>query len=351
LNTPVYLIDKFLKLIKPLRQIPRLMLRVCILECLMLVLGGCLAQLSRTDIHCQIPAQNAAAPLLTPTYDGSGETVEPTVVEFARNWHGFRYWMAISPYPNSQASFENPSILASTDGVQWQVPPGLANPVAVASNGTLADATIVYDPRGDELWLYYLNDVPGAAGTNQEYLLRITSKDGVHWDSPRVLLGASDFRLTSPSIVNLGATYHLWNVEAGAAGCASTSTRVLHRISQDGVVWSTPEIVDLSAANYVVWHLNVSKVAQTNELIIADTAYPTGSGCGFTRLFYANSWDGVVWSVPAALLSPGQSWDSWSIYRSSLVYDHAQSELRIWYSAQGPQGWHTGYSQVSCAPI
>src|SRR4051794_8423432 len=60
--------------------------------------------------------RNAAAPLVTPTYEVSGQVVHPAVVRFADGWHGYEYWMAVEPYPNENDHYENPSILASNDG-------------------------------------------------------------------------------------------------------------------------------------------------------------------------------------------------------------------------------------------
>jgi hypothetical protein len=90
---------------------------------------------------------NARAALVTPTYDGSGQVVEPTVLHFPNRWQGYSYWMAISPYPNipGQAGFENPSILVSQDGQNWSVPSGLTNPIFTPKEGSFADATLFYD--------------------------------------------------------------------------------------------------------------------------------------------------------------------------------------------------------------
>src|SRR5699024_8293928 len=62
-----------------------------------------------------------------PTYEGSGKAVHPSVHAFRIPWNGYRFWMAFTPYPNTQ--HENPSIVASGDGVNWVVPSGLTNPI------------------------------------------------------------------------------------------------------------------------------------------------------------------------------------------------------------------------------
>jgi hypothetical protein len=318
----------------------------------LLLLTGCSSQPRVVSgIQCVTPAQNASSPLVTPTYDASGTTVEPTVLDFPNSWHGFRYWMVASPFPNGDANFENPSIFVSQDGTQWSVPHGLTNPVVLPTQGILADGTVAYDATDDELWLYYLNDINDASGTTHEHLLRTESKNGVNWTKPRDLLQGLYNPLTSPSVVNVGGIYFLWNVVVGASGCGSSSTTVVYRTSTDGLHWSAPQPTNLSVPNYIVWHLNVTRIPGTNQLLIANTAYPAASkSCGDTILFFGTSFDGITWSNPQIMLNlgPKGQWDERTIYRSSFLYDDTQSLLRIWYSADGPLGWHVGYSQTSC---
>jgi hypothetical protein len=45
-----------------------------------------------------------------PTYGGSRQVVHPDVVYFQRRWHGYKYWMAVTPYPFGDDHRENPSV-------------------------------------------------------------------------------------------------------------------------------------------------------------------------------------------------------------------------------------------------
>ena len=66
---------------------------------------------------------NAATPLTLSTYDGSGQVVHPSVLDFGQglvkpgstSWNGYRYWMAITPFPNGNSDHENPCLYASND--------------------------------------------------------------------------------------------------------------------------------------------------------------------------------------------------------------------------------------------
>ena len=62
---------------------------------------------------------NGDSPLFTPTYDGSNQAVHPSVIYVKDRFNGFKYWMAITPYPNGNDDYENPQILVSNDGVNF----------------------------------------------------------------------------------------------------------------------------------------------------------------------------------------------------------------------------------------
>ena len=51
---------------------------------------------------------NAPAPLVTPTYDGSGQVVHPDVVHVPGGWNGYEYWMGMTPYPNGNNDLREP---------------------------------------------------------------------------------------------------------------------------------------------------------------------------------------------------------------------------------------------------
>lgn len=290
------------------------------------------------------PLANAPAPLITPTYDGSGISVEPTVLYFPTGWQGHLYWMVISPYPHDNNQFENPSILVSDEGQNWSVPAGLTNPIERPTQGTLADATLFFDEKSNQLWVYYLND--SGVGDEFESLLRTTSPDGIHWSTPKVVISGLSLFLLSPSVNKVGDVLYLWTVDVGAAGCSAQTSTVNQRISSDGVRWSAPRKLNISQSGYVIWHLNTIPIPAKGQFMSLLTAYPVGSDCGSTKLFFANSHDGINWQTyPQILLNTGKGWDKNQIYRSSLLYDANSGLFRVWYSANGGVEWHVGYSQ------
>jgi len=302
------------------------------------------------DFKERVALENAATYQNIPTYDGSGICTHPDVIYFPGGWNGYKYWMAFTPY--SDSTHENPSIVVSNDGATWTVPTGLNNPIDPApSNGHNADPDIVYNDTADELWIYYIECENG----NTTYLKRKTSTDGIHWSSEQNIMSAPDYQIVSPSIVKRGSTYHMWYVDSGVSGCSAGSTTVYHRTSSDGVSWSAPETVTITqppgTGGYVVWHPNVIYVPAKNEYWMVFAAYLSGSTCMHTKLFFANSTDGINWETyDIAMLIPSEPghWDSDLIYRSSVLYNATTDTIRVWYGGyESSYGWHIGYTEDS----
>src|SRR5690606_6972243 len=107
--------------------------------------------------------KNAPLPLGIRTYDGSNQTVHPDVLFFDTGWNGYKFWMVHTPYPYSDEKLENPSIVASNDGIYWDEPKGLINPIVEPTEQELierahySDATLVMNGDTMECWYRYVN--------------------------------------------------------------------------------------------------------------------------------------------------------------------------------------------------
>lgn len=129
--------------------------------------------------------KNAPQPELIPTYDGSNQSTHPSVLQFDTPWNGYRFWMAMTPYPFNYDGLEDPSVLASNDTKTWVVPDGLTNPLTPAPKpGHNCDVELVYNKERDELWLYYVE----ADDIVQSWVKLMRSADGVHWTKPEIVL-------------------------------------------------------------------------------------------------------------------------------------------------------------------
>ena len=64
--------------------------------------------------------KNADSYLKTPTPDRTNQANHPDVLYFKDGFHGYKYYMAYTPYAYSNDRVENPCILVSNDGVNFK---------------------------------------------------------------------------------------------------------------------------------------------------------------------------------------------------------------------------------------
>lgn len=278
----------------------------------------------------ELSASPAQARLLTfTTYDSSGQTVHPDVVK----GHGAAtgYWMAITPYPGGNSSFENPSIFHSKDGNKWEIPTSLVNPVAQPDvGGYLSDPDIV--STGDkQLWMYYRNVIHG-----NNVIQVVKSPDGIHWSNPSIVVTVPNHLLVSPSVVNGApqAKWQMWSVNSGTIGCSAPQTTVERRTSTDGMTWGLPQATDLVQPGQVIWHVDVEWIPARAEYWAVYNTYPVGTTCTTDALYLARSSDGTHWTTYPSPIARVGVIDAFKhlIYRSTLIADPAATRVKLWIS-------------------
>lgn len=268
------------------------------------------------------------------TYDGSGEVVHPDVVHAGP---GLRWlWLAVTPYPGSDVTKENPSLFQSFNGNHWRIPRGLTNPVSTPSVGYLSDPDMVFDRPTHSLWMYYRQ----VTGENVIWLTR--SGDGVKWDTPTVVVSAPNHQIVSPSVVHNAphAPWLMFAVNTHANGCTSTHNDVTRRTSPDGMSWSQPLTTDLAQEGQTIWHLDVTWVPARSEYWALYNTYPVGTSCATTALYLARSSDGIHWrTYPSPLFRTGVI-DAFRdvIYRSSMLVNDQADTTRFWVSGASYDG-------------
>ncbi|MDQ7097155.1 hypothetical protein REC12_26510 [Desulfosporosinus sp. PR] len=322
--------------------------------------------------HLTLPVENrpfinALNHIVTPTYDGSGQSVHPSVLDFKTehdidSWGGFRYWMALTPYPLFNSALENPSILASKDGLNWIIPPGIKNPLAVKPAGFLkdtynSDPELVYDPDQDILILYW-REYQGNAF--EKIWAKKISSSCKQSDKILCLEKIWDYKKTglilSPTVWRKSATeWFMWTTDGRVTVHLYTS--------ENGITWGQgqPCSSPWSAWNggYIPWHIAAkpNHTEQTIEFLIA--GWSEQKSMKDCQLLYAaapmSQPQDLVMPLPKPLLGPGTAgrWDDGYIYRSSFVREPGDMpKFRIWYSAcSKKKAWHVGYTESSTANI
>lgn len=277
-----------------------------------------------------------------PTYDDSGQAVHPSVIDFRQvnggTWRGWRYWMAHTPYTDTDNQTENPQIVVSQDGYHWYNPAGIRKPLYFPPvGGFLSDVDLDYDPDTDELVLLY-RVYDGWLHT--PHIIR--SSTGAAW--PLVSSGINFTRseqILSPCLVRVGTNdWHMYGL--------TRDTRVFQRwTSSDLATWSGP--TNLTGLSGVVspWHLDVLLFDGVYYMTInRGPRYLTSEN----GLLAATSTDGLSWNAAGSDFmnkNASYDWESAQLYRACIQPHEDGTHFRMWYSAEGSSNrWWTGYTQV-----
>lgn len=296
-----------------------------------------------------LAADNAADPLTIPTYiEGNDEIVHPDVVDAGPGgWNGYRWWLAATPYPDSNNFHENPCIWASHDRLTWVVPPGGSNPVEPApgleGQGYNSDPDIVlHDGTMYLFWRTFFGS---------EYIRLRTSPDGITWTAKQNLIvnNVAESRPCSPAVVrDADGTWRMWCIDILLNGDGLGGMVMFTADDPEGP-WSAAVDCDLLApTGKELWHLDVhAREGVYHALVMVTNVNASGAG---GQLYAATSTDGETWERDAAPLligRPGQ-WDP-NIYRATWLQRGPLSNLwDIWYSAlAGPQGWAVGHTTIA----
>jgi hypothetical protein len=281
--------------------------------------------------------KNVDTHLILPTYDGSNISVHPSVIYFNEKWNNWKYWMVMTPYPNYNDTFENPSILVSNDGKNWQVPTGLTNPINPASNVTPGghnnDPTIVYNYDTKQLEVYWL-DAGSPSGT---ILKKSNSTDGIHWTASRITLTVSNYNVISPSVIYKDGMYKMWTVNSGG-GCYSDTKTLEYWTSTTGESWNGPYLTNLTnPTDKQIWHGEVKYIPEKNEYWGVYSATPVGTCYGpESGVFFFKSKDGINWDTyNFPLINNYQNhWDD-AVYKSSFLYNASSEDMvNLYYGTQ-----------------
>jgi hypothetical protein len=283
-------------------------------------------------------AFNAATPLTTPTYDGSGQCTEPSMIYMNGGWNGWKYWLANCPYPGADATKENPSLLVSNDGQTWQVPAGLTNPVVPKpTGGTNFDVSIFLDKDNKTMYMFWADTV----ATNGN-VWSLQSTDGITWTNKTLHftnLGAATWN--TPLISWDGTQYHFFYMDLNG-------TITLRKCTGPTPLgpWSAPQATNVAGAV-----LNGNLGSHANIRYFAGKFYALISANGNGFVFWLSSIDGITWTLPTKpiLTASAGTWDN-AVYRSAFVFVQAGEGymLQLWYSGFSAGNlWRIGYTTVS----
>jgi hypothetical protein len=288
---------------------------------------------------------NATTAITVTTYDGSGATIHPSVVDMGEaGWNGYRYWLADTPYAGGNNQLENPSIWAGNDRETFVVPPGVTNPLVPAPGalvGFHSDVELVYDPDAGRMVLFYRLAV-GSPSITDIYIRALTSTNGTTWtDQGEVAVVPTTGGRLSPAVVRTGVNeWRMW-IWGGASGSVTQRTAP----SPLGP-WAAPVDTTLDGGSLDGWHGDVIQ--------FGGRFFMAYSNNDLTEMHVATSTDGLAWVTPEdpvlitrTVIADGL-WDR-SIYRPTLSYGPEVGVMSVWYSAvsaPSPGGYAFGFTRI-----
>lgn len=276
---------------------------------------------------------NAIAALTTPTYDGSGQAIHPDVYDSGagQTWNGYRYWMAFTPFPGGDSSFENPSILASNDLETWVVPNGLTNPIEADPGGADYNSDPELVVAGGTMYCYFRQTI----GANCTLYYR-SSTDGVTWSDKVSVLTGTSIQLVSPTIIYDGSQYVMWYGD-------QTGGTKLYRVTSPNPTgpWTGATLCGLSIpTGHNYYHFNAHYESGLYYMFV--TSSPADNT---DPLWLAMSNTGLNWTtgqIPILEVGDVGAWDEVQLYRSAPI--RTATGFVVIYSGKSntPAQWHLG---------
>ena len=310
------------------------------------------------DFSSAIQATNSSDYLHSIVPYASTGVTHPDVYYNPVGWNGWKYWLAATPYSGTDADKENPSLWVSNDGQNWQVPPGVTNPLwpsnyAVDSSYN-ADTELI-DALDGSLYLCWIHQNIPSVGANLECL---SSTDGVTWSNHFTAYNWANYsvsRPASPALLFDGTTWTMYYVEVGGPSPVAGSGSAIMKMTASSIAgpWSAPVAVSLTVpTGKVWWHLNANMIGNQTVLLI-EVADGGSYGVGNSQLYLAWATDGTTFTIGTSPLLVGAAgqWDT-NLYRSAMVpmLDGFFPKLAIWFVGIGTSGWQIGYTEAYLRP-
>ena len=273
------------------------------------------------------------------TYDGSGQAVHPDVVS-TKNFAGYKYWMAVTPYPFGVDHFENPSIFKSRDGVNWYS--AGTNPIVFPTQrkkAHLSDPDLIYEEKSKQLRLFYRE----TKFVNQRVINSIytnMSGDGLQWTSPVLILMSDEDSCLSPSAVTYGDTVDVFYVSTLNNGYELRKKRFIY--SNFDIIEDVICQINNIPSNRFLWHVDIIKLNENLFGVFVFANAPGGSG---SKIYWGSSMDcGITWDIKNEIIEPETAVKFKNIYRGCLVPTDENKVFDLYYSAQlRNNSWHVFY--------
>lgn len=278
----------------------------------------------------------------------------PSVLFFETKWNGYFYWCALTPYPNSDAQYENPHIFCSNDGVTWIEPLNIINPLEYSPLGLAYSSDVNLMFKDGALYCYWRDNNFVFNGRNSRALYVKKSFDGINWTPKEMVANwsATGLDVISPSILQSESDYFCYGVCTGETTPGSYYTQYCIRRTSSKNQFSF--LIDRNKGYDLInikgrpwgekqepWHTDVQKIGNIWLILVATT--DNGKFGANSRLFLGYSADGLNFSFEDKPIC-----NSIGTYKSGFVptYDRLNKRIKIqlWRSASA-NNWQVFYDE------
>jgi hypothetical protein len=276
--------------------------------------------------------------LTLPTYceGADGEVVHPSIKYFKNKWNGYHYWMAMTPYKDTNSIYENPSILVSNDGQTWIVPPGVTNPIVPRpASGFNADPCLFMDTSNITMYMVY------KYASTRKYTNILYTTDGVNWSAPVSITDSVDEYICPIVLWDSGA-YVMWYLDA-----ANSSVLTFRTATNPLGAWSDPTVCTVTMpADVTIWHYDIVKLNNQYHMI----AHCNPTDATKKGLYFAKSNDGINWLMARKPLLTntvsGGAWDTNSLYKAAMIPMIGDDGLRYALYYGSNTKFYIGYTEI-----
>jgi hypothetical protein len=269
---------------------------------------------------------NVPVRLRTPTYEGSGQATHPDIL--GPNGSGRPFLLTLTPYPYDIDRYENPSILASKDGLRFREERKALNPLASAPAVDHNDDPDLSYLNGEYDILYLETMRP-----KRQNLVLLRSADRLSWKSSV----AASFELQgpisrpfmlSPALAERGVDLYLYYVNKGAS-----PYRIEYLKGKDVGDWNglEPRMPSFDALLGVPWHIDIAGGRNAYYMLVT-TVSDNAKGEKTYDLRIARSTDLENWSFCPAPVFAKRPFGCPDVYRSSAYVDGG--DIYIYFSCR-----------------
>lgn len=266
------------------------------------------------------------------TPDGYDEPYHPSVLYFENAWNGWKYWMAFTPMPHSAEPYpdrwENPCVVVSDDGINWEYPYGKATALEDLSDTQIknknyySDTHLVYNADKNRLELFFRLNEGEDCGIIR--IFRKCSCDGVTWLEKELLTSENNevinLKAVSPAVIYENSRYSMWFIaDEGAKGPVYIAS------SEDGLFWGDIKKCELKGRFVEAWHIDCQHIDGCYKLLVYDQN---------NELTLWKSTDGESFDFEGLLLKPSRQAGSFynnHLYRACLV--NTAAGCRVYFTA------------------